>query len=655
MAYEDLSKKIIAGVGGKDNVVSVVHCTTRLRFKLKDEKKAHDDELKNTDGIVTVVKSAGQYQVVIGNEVADVYDTLIKVGGFSDGGQVADDYVDKSNMSIADKFIDIVSGIFTPFLGALASAGMIKGLVAACASLGILSKTSGAYQILYAIGDSIFYFLPIMIAVNAAKKFKVELFTAMGIAAAMLYPAIVAISSSKTTLMTIFKGTFLQSDVHTTFFGIPVIMMNYSSTVIPIILAVWFAGYVQKWVKSWVPAVVRTFLVPFFTLLIVVPITFIVIGPVATWLGDLLAAVTNGAYNLSPILAAILMGAFWQVFVIFGVHWGFVAVFFANLAAYGFNKLLVLSSAASFAQIGVVLAILLQTKNEKTKGLAFPAFLSGIFGVTEPAIYGVTLPRKKPFIISCIASALATIIIALGNVKLYMMGGMGIFLYPAAINPKTGIDKSFYFLIAATIVAFILGFVLQMLFGKDAVDAQDQEHIANDVQVAANEAKEIKKNAAVVKPSVDYNKPTTLVSPLNGELIPLSEVKDEVFSTKAMGDGAAIRPSEGVLRAPANGHVVLVFPTGHAIGMHTDDGAEVLMHIGMDTVNLNGKGFETLVKKDQVVKAGDPLVKFDIEAIKKAGYDVTTPIVITNTKNYHKVSLAKQGLVHVGDNVLDLD
>lgn len=655
MAYEDLSKKIIAGVGGKDNVVSVVHCTTRLRFKLKDEKKAHDDELKNTDGVVTVVKSAGQYQVVIGNEVADVYDTLVKVGGFSDGGQVDDDYVDTSNMSIADKFIDIVSGIFTPFLGALASAGMIKGIVAACASLGLLSKTSGEYQILYAIGDAFFYFLPILIAVNAAKKFKVEIFTAMGIAATMVYPAIVAISSSKTTLMTVFKGTFLQSDIHTTFFGIPVIMMNYSSTVIPIILAVWFASYVQKWVKSWVPAVVRTFLVPFFTLLIVVPLTFLVIGPIATWFGNLLSLITVSAYHISPILAGILMGAFWQVFVIFGVHWGFVAVFFANLAANGFDQILDLSLAASFAQIGVVLAILFQTKNEKTKAIAFPAFISGIFGVTEPAIYGVTLPRKKPFIISCIASALATIIIALGNVKLYMMGGMGIFVISAAINPKTGINSSLYYLIAAMVVAFILGFVLQMLFGKDAVDAQDQEHIAQDVQTAANEATEIKKNAAIAKTNSDYNKPTTLVSPLNGELIPLSEVKDEVFSTKAMGDGAAIRPSEGILRAPADGHVVLVFPTGHAIGMHTDDGAEVLMHIGMDTVNLNGKGFETLVKKDQVVKAGEPLVKFDIEAIKKAGYDVTTPIVITNTKNYHKISLTKQGVVHIGDNVLDLD
>ncbi|WP_025022859.1 beta-glucoside-specific PTS transporter subunit IIABC [Ligilactobacillus hayakitensis] len=655
MAYEELAKKIVAGVGGKDNVVSVVHCTTRLRFKLKDESIAHDDELKNTEGIVTVVKSAGQYQVVIGNEVADVYDQVVKVGGFSGEGRVDDDYQDTANMSLLDRFIDLISGIFTPMLGPLCAAGMIKGLTAMMASFGWLAKTSGTYQILYAIGDGFFYFLPIVLAITSAKKFKVDKFIAISIASALVYPSIVAINDSKNVLYTLFKGTFIQSPVHITFLKLPVIMMNYSSTVIPIILAVWFASKVQPAVKKVIPTVVQTFLVPFITLIIVVPVTFLVIGPIATWLGNGLAALTQAIYNFSPVLAGLVMGALWQVFVIFGIHWGFVAVFMSNVASQGWDNVLALSLAASFAQTGVVLAILFQTKNPKTKGLALPAFISGIFGVTEPAIYGITLPRKRPFVISCIASAIGAIFIALGKVKLFMMGGMGVFVLPAAINPKSGMNNTMYWLISGMFVGFVLGFILQLLFGKKSVDEQDAHVVANAVQQTAKEATDIKQNAATqVKQEKQYNQATQLVSPLNGSAMPLSEVKDEVFASGAMGKGLAIEPSEGILRAPADGQIALVFKTGHAVGMTTKDGAEILMHIGMDTVSLEGKGFKTLVQKDQAVKAGDPLVEFDIQAIKATGLEVTTPIIITNTASYHDVQMIADGDVKVGDAILKL-
>ena len=652
MAYEELSKKIIAGVGGKDNVSSVVHCTTRLRFKLKDESKANDDELKNTDVIVTVVKSAGQYQVVIGNEVADVYDTLVKEGGFAGGGQVADDYEDTSNMSLLDKFVDLISGIFTPFLGALAAAGMIKGLTSAMASLGWLSATSG----LYAIGDGFFYFLPIIIALTAAKKFRVDQFVAVGIAAAMLYPNIVAINDSKHILMTLFKGSFIESPIHITFLKLPVIMMNYSSTVIPIIVAVWFAGMVQRWCKKWIPTVVQTFLVPFFTLIITVPLTFLVIGPVTSWLSDALSILIQAIYNFSPLLAAAIMGGVWQVFVMFGVHWGFVAVFYSELASQGFDQVALLPTiAVCFSQIGVVLAIMLQTKNAKTRAIALPAFISGIFGVTEPAIYGITLPRKKSFVLSCIGGAIGATCFALGKVKAYSMAGMGIFAVPMVIG-KNGIDATLYWTLAAMVVSFVAGFILQFIFGRSAVDAQDAHSVANAVAATATEAANITEHAVKVqKAQVKYNQKTKLVSPLNGNILPLSEVKDEVFSSGAMGKGLAIEPSEGVLYAPADSHVALVFPTGHAIGLNTKDGAEILMHIGMDTVNLEGKGFEVLVKKDQEVKAGDPLVKFDIKAIKKAGYEVTTPIIVTNSKNYHEVKTVGQGKVSKGQEILDLN
>ena len=653
--YDALAKTIIKDVGGKDNVISVVHCTTRLRFKLKDEKKANDDALKDTDGVVTVVKAGGQYQVVIGNEVADVYEAVLKEGGFSGGGQVADDDLDDSNMSLMDKAIDLISGIFTPILGPMAAAGMIKGLTAMCASFGWLAKTSGTYEVLYAIGDGFFYFLPLILAITSAKKFKVDRFTAITIGAAMCYPAMVAMNSSKKVLFDLFNGTFLHSQVHATFLGIPIISMNYTSTVIPIILAVWFASVVEKWCKEWIPTVVKTFLVPFVTLLIVVPLTFLIIGPLATWIGNALAAITSAVYNFSPVLAGILLGGFWQVFVIFGVHWGFVAVMMSNIAALDYDPILGLSLGASFAQIGVVLAILLQTKDQKLKGIALPAFLSGIFGVTEPAIYGVTLPRKKPFVLSCIAAGIGGGLIGFFGTKMYMMGGMGVFVIPAAIGPKTGVDMSVYGLMIAMAVSFVLGFILQMVLGKKSVDQAYDEKQAKTVQEVANQADTIAKAAPSLASTSDLNVSTELVSPLAGELLPLSEVKDEVFSSGAMGEGVAVEPSEGVLHAPADGKVVMTFPTGHAIGMKTSDGAEILMHIGMDTVNLQGHGFETLVAKGDEVKAGDELVKFDIDAIHAKGYVVTTPIVVTNSKDYEKITVVSQSNVKVGQEILDLE
>ena len=385
-------------------------------------------------------------------------------------------------------------------------------------------------------------------------------------------------------------------------------------------------------------------------MLIVVPLTFLIIGPIATWIGNALAAMTSAIYGFSPVLAGVLLGVFWQVFVIFGVHWGFVAVMMSNVAAMGYDQILGLSLGASFAQIGVVLAILLQTKDQKLKGIALPAFISGIFGVTEPAIYGVTLPRKKPFILSCTAAGVGGGLIGFFGTRMYMMGGFSI---PATIGPKGGVDMSVYGLMIAMAVSFVLGFVLQIALGKKSVDADYDEKQAKAVQEVANQADVIAKAAPAS--NTDLNVSTELVSPLDGELLPLSEVKDEVFSSGAMGEGVAIEPSQGVLHAPDDGRVVMTSPTGHAIGMKTKDGAEILMHIGMDTVNLQGKGFETLVDKGDEVKAGDELVKFDIDEIHSAGYIVTTPIVVTNSKDYEKVSVVRQGEVKVGQEILDLE
>ena len=653
--YDNLAKTIIQDVGGKDNINSVVRCATRLRFKLKDEKKVNDDALKDTDGVVTVVKAGGQYQVVIGNEVADVYDAVLKEVGFPGGGQVPDDDGADDDSSFIDKAVALISGIFTDILAPLSAGGIIKGLVVICASLGWLSKTSGAYQILYAIGDSIFFFLPVFLGFTAARRFHMNQFIGAAIGATLTYPSMVALASSKTILSTLFKGTAFASEVHTTFFGIPVITMNYSSTVLPVIFTVWFASIIDHWAKKWISTVVQMFLVPVATMIIALPVAFIVIGPVMTWVGDVIGAVMQGIYNFSPIVAGILMCALWQVLVIFGVHWGIVAVTTADLAALGYDPILALSCMVCYAQVGVVLAMIKQTKEKKLKETATGAFFSGLFGVTEPAIYGVTLPRRIPFILSCIGGAISGAVIGAFHSVLYMLPSMGIFAIPAYANPKGGSMTPVIGVVIAGVVAFVSGFILQLLFGKKSVDADYNKKQAQKVAEAANEATEVANNPIVAASEDEKLNPSTkLVSPLNGDVKPLSEIKDEVFSSGAMGQGVAIEPSEGVLHAPADGKIALVFPTGHVVGINTTDGAEVLMHIGMDTVNLQGKGFKTLVQKGQEVKAGDPLVEFNIKEIKATGYEVATPVVVTNSKKYESINQVDNGTVEVGQEILSL-
>lgn len=371
------------------------------------------------------------------------------------------------------------------------------------------------------------------------------------------------------------------------------------------------------------------------------PIAFIVIGPVMTWVGDAIGAVMSGIYHFSLIVAGLFLGGLWQVLVIFGVHWGIVAVTTADLAALGYDPILGMTCMVCYVQIGVVLAIIKQTKDKKLKETATGAFFSGLFGVTEPAIYGITLPRKRPFVLSCIGGTVSGAIIGAFHSVLYILLSMGFFAIP--INPKGGSMTQIIGVIIAGVVAFIVGFALQMLFGKKSVDAEYDKKQSEKAEV--NDALQATPDVATA----------TLVSPENGKIMPLSEVKDDVFSSGAMGKGIAIEPTDGVLHAPADGKIIMTFETGHAIGMKTKTGAEILMHIGMDTVNLQGKGFDTLVEKDQEVKAGDPLVKFDIDLIKKAGYPVTTPMVVTNSKDFDEIKQIAQGNVKVGQAVLELD
>ncbi|WP_195604154.1 beta-glucoside-specific PTS transporter subunit IIABC [Clostridium tyrobutyricum] len=625
MKYEKLAKHIIENVGGKENINDVFHCITRLRFKLKDESKANTEVLKNMDGIVTVVKNSGQYQVVIGNHVGDVFEDIIKVSGFQ--GSSAEESKEKSG--IFNKFIDVISGIFSPVLGMLCASGIIKGLTSLLVALNLIENTSGTYYILYGIGDALFYFFPVVLGYTSAKKFKLNEFVGMIIGAVLVYPSIVNLTTTK-PIYTLFSGTVIQSPVYMTFLGIPVVLMTYSSSVIPIILSTYVGSKIEKLFRKVVPDVVKSFMVPVCTLLVTVPLVFIVIGPLATWAGKLIGAGTLAVYSLSPVVEGVLLGATWQVFVIFGVHWGLLSILFNNIGVLKYDAVISPFFAASFAQIGVVLAVMLRTKNSKLKSLAVPAFISGLFGITEPAIYGVTLPRKKPFIISCIGAAIGGAVMGLMGSKAYMLP-VGILGITGYIGPQ-GFNREFYGVIMAILISFVSSFLIMF-----AIGVRDE-----DTQVEATKSK--KENSS--------SKQEILNSPLKGAVKALAEVKDEAFSKGALGDGIAIEPTEGKVVSPVDGIITTLFPTGHAIGITSDNGVEILIHVGMDTVELEGKYFTPKVKQGERIKRGQELLEFDMKAIEEEGYSVITPVVITNSSTCLSVIETDKGDIDYKDSLL---
>lgn len=478
--YDGLARIIIQNVGGKSNIISVAHCITRLRFKLKDESKANKEVLESTDGVIKVMQAGGQYQVVIGNQVNDVYDAVLEVGHLNAAGAVDEDgnAVDDGGSESGGKkspvsmLIDVISGTLQPTLGVLAATGIIKGLLALFDFIGLIPSTSGTYQVWYAMADGFFYFLPIILGYTAAKKFKINEFIGMAIGIALCYPAMVN-STAGEVLGTVFGGTAFEMSYYQTFMGIPVIMpaSGYTSSVVPIILAVAIAAPIEHWLKKVIPDVIKLFVVPFVTLVIMVPLTYLVIGPVASILCSILSLIFNAIYSIpvvGGIIGGILIGAFWQVLVIFGLHWGLVPLAMINYGLMGYDTFLSPYFCVSFAQTFVVLAIILKTKNEKTKKVAIPAFISGIFGVTEPAIYGVTLPKKKPFVYSCIAGAIGGAFTGFMNTRSYSIGGLGLFGLPSFIDTTgdMGITNMIYIIIAI-LIASVVGFALAYTLYKD--------------------------------------------------------------------------------------------------------------------------------------------------------------------------------------------
>mgnify|MGYP000413371116 CR=1 FL=1 len=470
--YDGLARIIIQNVGGKSNIISVAHCITRLRFKLKDESKANKEVLESTDGVIKVMQAGGQYQVVIGNQVNDVYDAVLEVGHLAAAGAVDEEgnAVEETSgggkKSPVSLLIDVISGTLQPTLGVMAATGIIKGLLALFDFLGLIPAASGTYQVWYAVADGFFYFMPIVLGYTAAKKFKVNEFIGMAIGIALCYPAMVN-STAGTVLGTVFTGTAFEMSYYLTFFGIPVIMpaSGYTSSVVPIILAVAIAAPLEHWLKKVIPDVIKLFVVP------LVPLTYLVIGPIASILCSILSLFFNAIYSIPVVgglIGGVLIGAFWQVLVIFGLHWSLVPLAMINYSLLGYDFILSPYFCVSFAQTFVVLAIVLKTKDEKLKKIAIPAFISGIFGVTEPAIYGVTLPKKTPFIYSCIAGAIGGAFTGLMRTRSYSIGGLGLFGLPSFIDTTgvMGLTNMIYILIAI-LIASVAGFAMTYVLYKD--------------------------------------------------------------------------------------------------------------------------------------------------------------------------------------------
>ena len=601
--YEKLAKDIVKNVGGKDNIVSLTHCVTRLRFQLKDESIANTDVLKNMDGVVTVMQTAGQYQVVIGNHVPDVFKDVCEVAGISTEGSGSA----KEDRKFSEVALDLISGIFMPSIGILCASGILKGVNSLLDMAGLVAATSGLGVLLAATADAMFLFFPVILGYNAFKKLGGNAYLGMTLGAALCYPTLQGV------------------DVEVFSF---VVNATYTSTMLPIVVLSFVAVPFEKFLNKIIPDVVKTFVVPAIVLAVCLPLGFCVIGPASNAIGEVINNVIQSVHAFSPIVACALIAFLWQILVMMGCHAVVILPMMMGLMAGVEQPMMAALGVCSFVQTGAVFAIWLKTKNTKLKQIAFPAWISGIFGVTEPAIYGVTLPNGKQFLLTCIGSAIAGALASILGVSTYTMAGMGLFQIPGQINPANP-GGSLIVALIVTVIATVIGFVIAFLTYKDA------------------ETKEIETKSNTVKVEKEV-----LASPVKGKVMPLNKVEDAAFSEGALGKGIAVEPTEGKVVAPCDGTIMTLFPTKHAIGIVSDNGCEILIHIGMDTVQLEGKYFDAHVKQGDKVKKGDVLVTFDMDAIKNEGYSLVTPVIITNTADYLDVVEVANGNVSMGDDLL---
>lgn len=612
--YSKLAADILAAVGGKENVVSLRHCITRLRFVLKDEKIARDDVLKSMNGVATVVKSAGEYMVVIGEHVHSVFEEVCTCMGV-DGKGRNEVVISEKKKSLPERILGVVMGAMGPTLNLMCACGIAKGLLTILGLCG-MDPQSGVYLLLNAAGDCFFYFMPLLLGYNVARKLGVDPVFGFILAAAICYPSI--------------QGTDLDLFGH-------VVNATYTSTFLPVIFGVAFSAPIYKFFNRHIPNVIKGFTVPLLTLLVAFPVTFIVMGPMANLVGVGINMALNAVVSFSPPLAGLLLGGFWQLMVLFGVHGIPIMFAFFDLLSGNPSMVLAMIAGACYAVCGTVLAVCLKSRDKDLKGIAMPAFVSAVFGVTEPSVYGVLLPNPLAFVFTSIGAAVGGLIVGLFELKRYTYTGMGIVAIFSFLNPNG--PTNFLAVAMMILLPFVIGFVLTFLFFKDKVHAEEAAPAATA--------------AVSAKPGrTALNKRVDLAAPLTGEAKPLSACSDEAFSGEALGKGCVIFPTDGKLVAPCDGEVRKLFPTNHAVGLVTPDGMEILIHIGMNTIRLDGKYFSAHVKQGDKVAKGQLLITFDMRAIEAAGCKTETPMVITNTDDYLDVVETVEGPVTAGADLL---
>lgn len=607
--YTSLATTIIENVGGKENINNLIHCITRLRFYLKDESKANDEVLKNTDGVIDVVHASGQYQIVIGNAVTHVYDAVMAQlgGGFGEGSEETTQSKEDEGKNPVSRFfgnlIGFITGSMSPVVGVIAASGIIKGLLALLTlpQLGsLLSTKSAVYMTVSAMADSAFYFLPILVGFAAAKRLNGDPIVAAVIGGFLAYPQIVTWGGQFKTMFAIggFKFQFL----------------NYTYSIFPMILAAWIAKKLEDWLKDHLPDYLQMIFTPMITILVVSTITIVITGPIIQGVANGIADIINWLVQASGWVGGLIIGCFYQLLVIFGLHWGVVPLVAQQIAQSGQSALNAIISVTMVSQGAAVLAVAIKSKKKNMKTLGISAAVSAFCGVTEPAIYGINLRFRRVFISGMAGSAVGGLIIGLMHGTMYGFTG-SLIGFSSFFNPKNPSDlTSFYAFLLSSIAAIVISFIVTWVWGYN-----------DDMTAGKKVEKKQRPGSNTVQKTQE-----SLVAPVEGEVIPLSEVNDQVFSSGAMGKGFAVVPTNGVVKAPIDGEVTALFETGHAIGLTTKAGAEVLIHIGIDTVMLKGKGFDVKVKQGDQVKEGQTLIEFDLEGIKKAGYDPTVMTIVTD-------------------------
>lgn len=639
MDNKKMAEDIVALVGGEENINDLVHCATRLRFSLKDNKKAQREQLEKHEGVITVVESGGQFQVVVGSSVAGIYSEIVKNTNFAANSSSKEDNPEQK-VSTMSKVFEVISGSFSPLIPVMAGAGMLKALLTVLPMIGWLSETSDTYMILSAAGNAVFYFLPIFLGITLGMKLKANPYVAGAIGAALLEPSFTAL---------------LDSSADHSFLGIPLTIVSYASSVFPIFIAVSVYALLEKLLKKIILKDLQIFLVPMISLMIMVPLTIIVLGPFGTNVGNWIAAGVTWLIGVSGILSGIVLGGGMTFLVVFGLHWGFTPITLQNIANGG-DPIEAMASAAVFAQIGVALGIFIKAKKDKSlRTIAGSTGITGLLaGVTEPIVYGIILKYKRVIPIVAIAGALGGAINGHFGVKYTAYVFHNIFSIP--VEQPSGI------FVISMIVSLGSAFLLTLIFGyeskpkkAEAVEGGEKVETVETAQTAptAPTAPTSVPGSTSVSPVVDLKK-EYIFSPLTGTALPLSQVSDEAFSSGAMGRGIAVDPTLGEVVAPMDGVVTSLFPTGHAIGITSEAGTDVLIHIGVNTVSLKGKYFTPMVKEGDRVKQGDLLIRFDLEQIKAAGFETTTPVIVTLTQNEVDVIETTQSEIRKNDILLTL-